>query len=518
MPPKKQKTGKGGGSKKDETVSKDPSTAAAPSSSTKAPASNGSEKAPEQAQKKQKKDETKDGKETKEAKVIVTDEKSSSSGATTLVHHPDFDLDAYIKNYTGPTVVQRLRYIGEKCPEKRLQAFQMAIEHLKKTLDTQTYTEVVSRAHELLTDELGDDYVLDQTWIGSQNRVAIDKQTKLESQLALTKRDEEVDPIRRCMEAIADHYWDRGDFSTSLAKQLEAKQVGFSKNIDKLENALNITKAAIFANTFSQIKKQYDAVRRIKELKDQPLIEAKFNAAHGLYHLRDGNYGSAARAFMQVTVDLKDNYKDVISVDDVVNYACLCALGSFDRRDLYRVLENDSFRKLLDLQPHWVDIIQNYLSSKYADCFRKLENLRDDFLLDVYMSKHYRKLFNKIRDTALIQYFRPFISIKIPTMAKAFGFDVAVLEGYLAELIGDNRIQARIDSANKVVYARNSDQRNTTFQKSMSMGTAYVRNVKSMLMRMSLIKHDFVVRHPKSGGKDKGGGGRRGDEKTGKSQ
>jgi len=83
----------------------------------------------------------------------------------------------------------------------------------------------------------------------------------------------------------------------------------------------------------------------------------------------------------------------------------------------------------------------------------------------------------------------------------------------LAELIGDNRIQARIDSANKVVYARNSDQRNATFQKSMNMGTAYVRNVKSMLMRMSLIKHDFVVRHPK--GKDKGGGGRRGDEKTG---
>jgi len=413
----------------------------------------------------------------------------------------------------GPTVIQRLRFIAEKCPEKRLQACRMAIELLKKTMDTTTYAEVVSRAHELLTDQLGDDYVLDQTWIGAQNRAAIDKQAKLESQLAITKRDEETDPIRKCMEAIADHYWDRGDFSTSLAKQLEAKQVGFTNNISKLENALNIIKVAIFANTYSQIKKQYDAVRRIKELKDNPLMEAKFNAAHGLYHLRDGSYVNAARAFMQVTIEIKDNYKEVISAEDVVNYACICALGSFDRRELYRVLENESFRKLLDLRPIWIQVINDYLSSKYAEVFKRLDDFQDDFLLDVYMSKHYRKLVHRTRDVALIQYFRPFISIKIPTMAKAFGFDTAVLETHLAELIGDNRIQARIDSANKVVYARNSDQRNATFQKSMNMGTAYVRNVKSMLMRMSLIKHDFVVRHPK--GKDKGGGGRRGDEKTG---
>jgi len=302
------------------------------------------------------------------------------------------------------------------------------------------------------------------------------------------------------MEAIADHYWERGDFSTSLAKQLEAKQVGFTNNIAKLENALNIIKAAIFANTYSQIKKQYDAVRRIKELKDQVLMEAKFNAAHGLYHLRDGGYGNAARAFMQVTIEMKDNYKEVISVEDCVDYACICALGAFERRELYRVLENESFRKLLDLRPVWLGVINNYLSSKYAEVFKTLEDMQDDFLLDLYMSKHYRKLVHKIKDYALIQYFRPFISIKIPTMAKAFGFDANVLETHLAELIGEGRIQARIDSANKVIYARNSDQRNATFQKSMNMGSAYVRNVKSMLMRMSLIKHDFVVRHPK--GKD----------------
>jgi len=241
-------------------------------------------------------------------------------------------------------------------------------------------------------------------------------------------------------------------------------------------------------------------------------LDARFNAAHGLYHLRDANYPAAARAFMNVTADLKNNYKEVVSANDVTHYACLCALASFSRRELYQVLENESFRRMLDLEPAWIDIIQGYQSSKYAECFKKLEAMKNDMLLDIYMAKHFKKLEVKIRDRALIQYVRPFVSVKIPIMAKAFGMDSATLEGCLAELIGDERIQARIDSANKVVYARNADQRNATFQKTLSVGTAYVRNVKSMLMRMSLIKNEFAVRHPKSG-KDKAGGQRRGDGK-----
>nr|P68352.1 RecName: Full=COP9 signalosome complex subunit 1; Short=CSN complex subunit 1; AltName: Full=Constitutive photomorphogenesis protein 11; AltName: Full=FUSCA protein 6; Short=FUSCA6 [Brassica oleracea] len=34
-----------------------------------------------------------------------------------------------------------------------------------------------------------------------------------------------------------------------------------------------------------------------------------------------------------------------------------------------------------------------------------------------------------------------------------------------ALLITDNQIQARIDSHNKILYARHADQRNATFQK-----------------------------------------------------
>lgn len=113
-------------------------------------------------------------------------------------------------------------------------------------------------------------------------------------------------------------------------------------------------------------------------------------------------------------------------------------------------------------------------------------------------------------------------------MAAAFKLDVPSLERQLVHLIGEGHIQARIDSANKVrccffsdrvvladccvhrvfvwlsvpapqiLYARHSDQRTATYQQAMNVGTRYVRDVKSLLLRMSLVENNFIVKAPDS--------------------
>ena len=52
-------------------------------------------------------------------------------------------------------------------------------------------------------------------------------------------------------------------------------------------------------------------------------------------------------------------------------------------------------------------------------------------------------------------------------MAHAFNTTVSKLEDELSELILDGQIQARIDSHNKVLFARNVDQRSVTFEKAI---------------------------------------------------
>lgn len=55
-------------------------------------------------------------------------------------------------------------------------------------------------------------------------------------------------------------------------------------------------------------------------------------------------------------------------------------------------------------------------------------------------------------------------------------------------------LQARIDSHNKILYARHADQRNATFQRVLQTGDEFDRDVKSMLLRVNLIKHEYNLK------------------------
>jgi COP9 signalosome complex subunit 1 len=55
-------------------------------------------------------------------------------------------------------------------------------------------------------------------------------------------------------------------------------------------------------------------------------------------------------------------------------------------------------------------------------------------------------------------------------------------------------VQARIDSHNKILYARHADQRNTTFQRVLQTGSDFQRETRAMLLRANLMRQDFVMK------------------------
>ncbi|KAI8545192.1 hypothetical protein RHMOL_Rhmol07G0022700 [Rhododendron molle] len=114
----------------------------------------------------------------------------------------------------------------------------------------------------------------------------------------------------------------------------------------------------------------------------------------------------------------------------------------------------------------------------YASCLDYLGNLKANLLLDIHLHDHVETLYNDIRHKALIQYTHPFVSVDLRMMANAFKTSVPGLEKELEALITDNQIQARIDSHNKILYARHADQRNATFQRALQTGSEFDRDVR----------------------------------------
>jgi len=227
---------------------------------------------------------------------------------------------------------------------------------------------------------------------------------------------------------------------------------------------MNVIKVSVETGNYAHVTNYVSKAEQTPDLTDKVTI-AKLRVCSGLANLANKKYKHAARKFLETTSDLGTSFNDVLAPQDVAIYGGLCALASFDRAELKKVIDSSTFRLFLELVPEVRELINDFYSSRYASCLKYLDKLKNSALLDVFLHEHVDSLYRSIREKALVQYFSPFISVDLQEMAKSFNTTVTGLEKEISKLIMEGSIQARIDSHNMRLYARQTDQRSATFEK-----------------------------------------------------
>ncbi|RMB95174.1 hypothetical protein DUI87_28161 [Hirundo rustica rustica] len=262
--------------------------------------------------------------------------------------------------------------------------------------------------------------------------------------------------------------------------------------VEALKMALSFVQRTFNVDVYEEIhRKLSEATRRgHDDLGDHYLDCGDLSNALKCYS-RARDYCTSAKHVINMCL----NVIKLLSPSNVAVYGGLCALATFDRQELQRnVISSSSFKLFLELEPQVRDIIFKFYESKYASCLKMLDEMKDNLLLDMYLAPHVRTLYTQIRNRALIQYFSPYVSADMRKMATAFNTTVAALEDELTQLILEGLINARIDSHSKILYARDVDQRSTTFEKSLLMGKEFQRRAKAMILRAAVLRNQIHVK------------------------
>jgi len=359
------------------------------------------------------------------------------------------------------------------------------------TLNTTLYKTI----SDLLTEKLGQSYVVDLSWIDSANKKAEQTYERLELELTNAKTQLIKDDTRNAHSKLGDFHYSRGDLNAALKSYVRMRDYCTTSN-HILQMCLNTIKVSIELSNYSHVVNYVAKAEQTPDLKDKVII-SKLKIASGLANLDNKKYKQAAKKFLETTIDVGNN-NELLTLQDIGTYGGLLALATFDRSELKKqVIDNVSFKGFLELVPEVRELINDFYSSHYASCLKSLEKLKSPLLLDIYLHTHVERLYQTIRSKALVQYFSPFSSIDLNTMASAFNTSISGLEKELGKLIEEGTISARIDSHNKRLYARQTDQRTATFDKSLKMGDEYQSNTKTLLLRINLLRNDFVVKPPR---------------------
>ncbi|RWR87611.1 COP9 signalosome complex subunit 1 [Cinnamomum micranthum f. kanehirae] len=432
-----------------------------------------------------------------DANGTIEEDETNGKRIKPITSSDPMDVEAYASLYSGRTKITRLLFIAERCNNQTmlLEALRMAFDETKKGEDTQLCREVAAK----IDGRLGPAYSLNQAWVYGVDHRADLRREKLESELNNYKTNLIKESIRMGYNDFGDFYYAHGVLAEAFKSYVRTRDYcTTSKHI--VQMCLNVILVSIEMGQFMHVTNYVSKAEQAHEVLD-PVTVAKLKCAAGLAHLDTKKYKLAARKFLETGPELGNNYSEVIAPQDVATYGGLCALACFDRTELKaylclfnKVIDNINFRNFLELVPEVRELINDFYASRYASCLEHLENLKGNLLLDIHLHDHVETLYSQIRHKAIIQYTHPFISVDLHTMAGAFKTNVAGLEKELEALITDNQIQARIDSHNKILYARHADQRNATFQRVLQTGIQFDRDVRAMLLRASLVKHEYNLR------------------------
>jgi COP9 signalosome complex subunit 1 len=387
-----------------------------------------------------------------------------------------------------------------------LTCYTTAINELKAAGNTGVYQSVIEKAKHLLGQRFPSS-LEKMDFVVNTNRHVKSQLTTMEGQLTGHRQQENSAAIKSTLEKMGDNHASIGDYDPAVGCYEEAMSIKPSLDTDWYRLASKIIKIGVNAEKFSWMTRCVGEVTKKMERKQAvpDEVRALVCSASALAMMKDsGTLNAAAKRLLAVPMAGLSSSDNLIHPKELVDYVCLIALATFERQEISELLVSQKFKRFLHYRPIWSEILNQFQSCDFAACLANLHTLMADLLMDKYMGRHVMYLSNQIRDRALITYFSCFGSLRIQHIAEVFSCEEKDMEAQLVALIRGGKIRARVDSANKVIYARQSSQRTAVFQKALAVGDKYSQDLRNVILSMSLSHHNFQIAPTRTAGQGQG--------------
>ncbi|CAL5867868.1 uncharacterized protein PFLUO_LOCUS2089 [Penicillium psychrofluorescens] len=437
----------------------------------------------------------------------VPEDTANVNGAAPFVKvddPPKFDLESYIANYTGRTRFDRLYLIGTCSTLLSTDALKVAVAEAKSGKDVGRYEKAVRALSEVAPNE--PDAKLDLAWVKDTQRRVRAEGDRLELELRGYKNNLIKESIRMGNEELGTHYHQTGD-SVSASKAY-SRMRDYCTTPNHIASMLfKLINVAVERGEWLSVQSNVHRLRNAQSKpEDQAKNQPKISAALGLAQMHSGSFLEAANSFLLTDPSLGDTYNETITPNDIAVYGGLCALASMDRVELQRrVLENNSFRNFLELEPHIRRAITFFCNSKFRLCLDILDAYRADYLLDLHLQRHVSALYSHIRTKSIEQYLVPFSRVTLESMATVFAPEVVGGEARptsatspfvqeLIRLIKDGVLDARIDLEKGVLVSNETDLRTEVQQNTLESLRSFNEKAHMRILRTSVLHAGLEVR------------------------
>lgn len=396
-------------------------------------------------------------------------------------------VEAFLQHYEGYAKTKRLKFLAECCPEWGDVAKRLLVRHLKQGCNANLYFNVTKS----LAGSSDPELFCDEQWVKSTERQLANKFDVLESELTQAKSAMVKESIRLAQRAIGRLHYDIGNLNEAMKFFLKCKDF-LTKPAHHAEMYLDLISVSLDLDQFFNAS---NFISKVADASASTITQSKLKAASGLVALHGGNFYEAAKHFMEVDPELENHFCNVISAEDIAFYGGLCALASFKRNDMKKlVVEKKNFiNNFLILIPPLRSLCIDFYNGSYGSCIKTLESMKARMAMDLFLRYQAETLTKRIFEQLILQYSTPYDVLDIVKMAHVFDTDDTTIETSVAHLIADGKLSAKIDLVNKRVLRSQRNKRMDLLVKVTESIEKHLSDVKRDIFRLSLAENAFVI-------------------------
>jgi COP9 signalosome complex subunit 1 len=236
-------------------------------------------------------------------------------------------------------------------------------------------------------------------------------------------------------------------------------------------------------------------------------VADKLLVTSALERLAHGDYAEAASKFRQVCHHVSTaawQWDTLIATEDIATYAAITSMATASRSELMQWLDHPEALEFLS--PPLVDaMFQLAARANYAGAWKILQQSQPLLELDLFLHPHLQPLFQKIRQTCILEYWIPYQRVQLPKMAHDLNFSsVPHLQKLIEELLLSGALQDCRMDCRTLTLLRDSSHNNThhtssaadTQRQLSKLGQQVLDDTFAMVVRLACIENDLIVIDP----------------------
>eukprot|EP00743_Colponemidia_sp_Colp-15_P001338 GILK01001465.1.p1 GENE.GILK01001465.1~~GILK01001465.1.p1 ORF type:complete len:420 (+),score=83.23 GILK01001465.1:82-1260(+) len=284
--------------------------------------------------------------------------------------------------------------------------------------------------------------------------------------------------IRDAKLAKAEFYRKTGDKDAAV----EAFRLAFEKTVgigQKMDIVFSVIRIGFLHSDIDLVKKNIDKAKSLLEEGGDWERRNRLKVYQGLMCLMVRNFVEAAKLFLD-SIATFTSY-ELCSYNQFIFYTVLTSMVALDRVTIrQKVVHAPEILAVIRDIPNLKQFLESLFNCQYRNFSEAFVHIMDQVRRDRYFSPHTRYFVREMRIVAYSQFLESYKSVKVASMAQAFGVTPDFLDTELSQFIASGRLNCKIDKVGGVVESNRPDSRNALYQSTIKQGDLLLNRIQKL--------------------------------------